>query len=468
MLTHRPSLRRLVPVLAAATLAGCADAPLAPTPRGAAPSASIAADAFGLDPAFIAIGANGFQEEFTHIPGTPPPLNTPIAPIPWEPGSWSVVRHQRDPGSWYKIEPLMAWHGTMCERPDDPTLEKRTHHVEEYRDMVFLCRNHMMTATNASGYGVNYVTPARLVDFSTGTAVVRFDVATLRETGRDWIDLWVTPYHDNLVAPLDDSLPDLQGEPRRAVHVRMTAERARSAFEAAVVRNHVATRVPSLTSEGYETAFAARGLAPSATRRDTFELHISRTRIKFGMPRYNLWWVDAPVADLGWSQGIIQLGHHSFNPAGDGGSATTWHWDNIGAAPASPFTILRTNRRFVDASTPNGEVTFATAAPTGAFLRGAGIGVTEVSFAKAAGKFGTWQRVRLQAQKRLDPTRFASGWMPVPAGTTRVRFRPVRGLLPLSNGLWMVRDIEIWSAPQAAPAPAPADDDDDDDDDDGN
>jgi hypothetical protein len=41
----------------------------------------------------------------------------------------------------------------------------------------------MMTATNASGYGVTYVTPARVVDFSAGTAVVRFDVATLRETG---------------------------------------------------------------------------------------------------------------------------------------------------------------------------------------------------------------------------------------------------------------------------------------------
>jgi len=461
MLPHRSSLRGLVPALAAAALAGCADAPLAPAPRGAAPSASIAADAFGLDPVFATIGVDGFQEGFTHTSD----ITIPVAPGPWEPAGWSVVRHQRDPQSWYKIEPMMAWHGTTCQPPIDPV--EPTHHVEEYRDMLFLCRNHMMTATNASGYGVNYVTPGHLVDFSAGTAVVRFDVTSKRETGRDWIDLWITPYHDNLVAPLDDSLPDLQGEPRRAVHVRMTAERARAAFEAAVVRNHVATRVPSLTTEGYEAAFAARGLAPSATRRDTFELHISRTRIKFGMPRYNLWWVDAPVDDLGWSQGIIQLGHHSFNPAGDGGSATTWHWDNIGAAPASPFTILRASSRFVDASTPNGEVTFATAAPTGAFLRGAGIGATEVSFAKATGKFSKWKRVRLQAQKRLDPTRFASGWMPIPAGTTRVRFRPVNVKGDPSGGLWMVRDIEIWSAPQAAPAlPLAKDDKDDDDDDD--
>ncbi len=221
-----------------------------------------------------------------------------------------------------------------------------------------------MTANNSRGYGVNYITPPHLVDFTTGTAVVRFDVATLRETGRDWIDLWLTPYADNLVAPLDDSLPDLQGEPRRAVHVRMTAQRDRSAFEASVVRDFVSTRLRTADTTSYEAAFRARGRAPSATIRDTFELRISRTRIQFGMPNYNLWWIDTRIpGGLGWSQAVIQLGHHSFNPAGDGGAPTTWHWDNIGASPSVPFTIIRADRRFVDRITPAGEVTFAPARP---------------------------------------------------------------------------------------------------------
>jgi hypothetical protein len=98
----------------------------------------------------------------------------------------------------------------------------------------------------------------------------------------------------------------------------MTALRDRSAFEASVVRNFASTRLPVADARGYEEVFAARGLAPSATRRDTFELHVSRTRVRFGMPRYGLWWVDAEIpGGLDWSQSVVQIGHHSFNPAAD-------------------------------------------------------------------------------------------------------------------------------------------------------
>jgi hypothetical protein len=88
------------------------------------PTAEIAAGAFGLAPIFAVIGVDGFQEGFTHTAD----ITAPVAPAPWGPtAGWSVVRHQRDPASWYEIEPMMAWHGTKCERPDDPTPAKRTH-----------------------------------------------------------------------------------------------------------------------------------------------------------------------------------------------------------------------------------------------------------------------------------------------------------------------------------------------------
>lgn len=457
---RRPPSRAVFPalLLATAAVAACADTPLAPAAHRTAPSAAIAADAFGLDPVFATPDpgtVEGF--DFLGANATPAQLAVPMAPISWDTTRWSLVRHQRDPESWYRIEPMMAWHGTMCQKPDDPVAVNRTHQVTEYRDMVFLCRNHMMTATNSRGYGVNYLTPPRIVDFSSGTAVVRFDVATLRESGRDWIDLWLTPYAENLVAPLDDSLPDLQGQPRRSLHVRMTAQRGRSAFVASVVRDFVGAPLPIADTTSYETAFAARGLAPSATRRDTFELHVSRTHVRFGMPRYNLWWVDADVpGGLDWSQAVMQIGHHSFNPSADGGGPTTWHWDNVGAAPSVPFTIVRANRRYVDDATPSGEITFATPAPPNAFLRGEGIGATEVSFSKADGKFSKWDDVTPQAQRRIDPTRFASGWMPLPIGTTRVRFRPIRPLLPASGGRWFVRDVEYWATPPGFGAAAAA------------
>ena len=37
-----------------------------------------------------------------------------------------------------------------------------------------------MTSINASGYGVIYLTPDQMVDFSAGEAVVRFDMSTFR------------------------------------------------------------------------------------------------------------------------------------------------------------------------------------------------------------------------------------------------------------------------------------------------
>jgi len=446
-----PSMpRRPVPalgVLLAVFAAACGDERV--TTPSADPDArrvTVAGDVVSPAPAAFKIGPAGFQERFTHIDD----VNRPDPVRPWEPATWSVVRHVQDPQYWYKIEPAMAWHGTMCQRPDHPT--EPTHPIGQYQDLVFLCRNHVMTATNASSYGVTYLTPDRMVDFDTGTAVVRFDVATLRESGRDWIDLWVTPYADNLVAPVDDSIPDLQGEPRRAVHLRMTDQRTRSAFEASVVRDFKGTRLPSLTTDGYEKAFADRGLAQSATRRDTFELHISRTRVRFGMPTYNLWWVDAPVEDLGWSRGVIQLGHHSFNPAADGGKPTSWHWDNVGMQPAVPFTILRADRRFVD-DTSTDEVVFPRGAPAGASLRFAAIGPTDVRFNRDGGVGNRgWTRAVRQAQKRDDAERFSSYWMPVPEGTTRVRFRADPARARQDTGPWMVRDISIWAAPGQQPA----------------
>jgi hypothetical protein len=176
--------------------------------------------------------------------------------------------------------------------------------------------------------------------------------------------------------------------------------------------------------------------------------------VRFGMPRYGLWWVDAEIpGGLDWSQSVVQIGHHSFNPAADGGAPTTWHWDNIGAAPATPFTIIRASRRYVDRETPDGEVTFGSAAPKDAFLRAAWIGATEVSFADADGRFEKWEELRPQEAKRADAARFASAWMPVPTGAVRARFRPARLRPNAPAGPWMVRDIDLWAGLPGLGAP---------------
>lgn len=91
--------------------------------------------------------------------------------------------------------------------------------------------------------------------------------------------------------------------------------------------------------DGYESF-----LTPDAKRRDKFELQISRNHLRFGMPAYNFNWIDLPIPELDWSQGVVQIGHHSYNPAKDAGcpinqnaktgcSPTTWHWDNVNIQP---------------------------------------------------------------------------------------------------------------------------------------
>src|SRR5690349_22545564 len=113
----------------------------------------------------------------------------------------------------------------------------------------------MMTAIQASGYGMIDVTPNAMADFSGGEAVVKFALSTLRASGNDWVDLWVTPWEDNLALPLDGSLlgVDLQGPPRQGLHIRMApGDRGRSAFEAYAIRDFRETRLAS-DARGYES-----------------------------------------------------------------------------------------------------------------------------------------------------------------------------------------------------------------------
>ncbi|MGE3271350.1 MAG: hypothetical protein AB7P40_21555, partial [Chloroflexota bacterium] len=260
----------------------------------------------------------------------------PDQPTPWHAPNWDVTIHSRDRETWDQLEPMAAQHGGNCSAPPD------AHVINSYDDVVFQCNNHMMTAINASGYGLIYLTPNQQVDFSGGEAVIRFDLSTLRSSTRDWVDIWITPFEDQVQLPLDSWLPDLTGEPQRSVHVRMKDSGGKTSFSANVFRGNQMEELEGSWWLGYEDF-----LTPSAVRRDPFEIRISRTSLKVGMPDYNQWWVNSKMADLGWDRAVVQFGHHSYTPSKDcnGCGPNTWHWDNIGIEPAVPFTIIPGDRR---------------------------------------------------------------------------------------------------------------------------
>lgn len=299
-----------------------------------------------------------------------------------------------------------------------------------------------MTALNDSGYGVIYLTPNQQVDFSAGTATIKWSMSTFRKSTRDWVDVWITPFSDNLQLPLQTYWPDLNGPPRRAIHIFMDNFSNTTPFRAEVYDNFVPTAIDGNWWTGYESL-----LVPSQLVRSVFELDISHNHLKFGMPAYNFWWIDRDIPGLDWSNGVVQFGHHSYNPTKDCpvvGTClpNTWHWDDVSISPALPFIIDRAIQRYVNDSVSSTD--FASPAPANAFLRFSGTDQQlEVSFDDGV----SWQTAQIQNQVERLADHFQSYWMPIPVGTSRVTFRSACCLD------WQARDISIWA--QTAPLDSP-------------
>ncbi len=373
----------------------------------------------------------GFSETFD---------GTPANPQAWSSLNWDVQVHSRDDDTWLTLESMQAGHSSACDPP--PT----THfHDGAYPNAVFLCRDHVMTAINASGYGEIILTPNQMVDFSKQEAVVHFDVSTIRTSDRDWIDLWITPFNENLALPIDFNV-DLQGHPKNGVHIRMDFSDS-GVFTGSVFRNFNITALPVASQTPYDQV-----LTPSAKERSTFELRISQTHIKFGLPKYNLWWIDTNVADLGWNQGIVQLGHHSYTPTKDCGGSNiacqpnTWHWDNVNINPSIPFTIIKADKRYVINGDTSQVITFSAPAPANAFLRFSGIGKIEVSIDGGAYKMAAKaQSSELPGIGEYHPEHLSNYWTAIPQGAQSVKFR-------FSDDSWyttgypmIAKDFAIWS-----------------------
>ncbi len=353
----------------------------------------------------------------------------PEQPTAWDSSDWDVTVHSRDVDTWFELNAMNAAHDENCE------MSSATRVISSYQDAVYQCQNRLMTALNADGYGAIYLTPDYMVDFSEGEAVISFDMSTARASGRDWIDLWITPYDNHLQLPLTDWLPALSGEPRESVHIMMHLGE-NSAFKGEIIHNFEVEELAQTEYgwQGYEYFFD-----PSTIDQEKFELRISDTHIKFGIPEYNFWWIDTEISNLGWDKGVVQFGHHSYNPTEECEDCgpNTWQWDNISIEPATPFTILPANQRYVDTDT-EANITFDKPAPRNAHLRFAGIGNNlEVSFDGAQ----TWQEAQLQEQEQYSDEHFRSYWTPVPAGTTEVH---VRGQA-WWGAEWHVRDMSIWA-----------------------
>jgi hypothetical protein len=353
---------------------------------------------------------------------------------------------------------MEAGHGPDCGAPP------ATHHVSSLADSAFICKNHMMTAIYGGGdagtsYGAVYFAPAQLVDFSSGEASVSWQVSTLRPSTRDWWDVWITPFEQNLVVPVDTDLPAYQGVPKTALHVIMqnglcnvgqpatlgvtNGSPMGTTFQVDLIQNFQATRLPN------QDSCVEDNVAASAANRSLFQLDVSSNHVRFSMPGTSSVWVNDSL-QLPFNQGVVQLSHHSYNP--DKGCSLhpcpgTFHWSNFAISQALPFTMLRPEQPLSLHEGRNPTLQLPQPAPANAFLRFIAIGQIQVSFDGAK----SFQPAQQQAQPKHSPEGFASYWTPVPAGTTSIAFKaqPPNGV----NLPYWIEDVSVWS--RSAPGSAP-------------
>lgn len=280
-----------------------------------------------------------FTETFDGNPASPQPFTE------WD----TFVRHRDLPSG--QMIPVDAQHGADCGPPP------ATHHVDDVPGMIFLCRDHMMTAIDGGEYGALYLTPPARVDFAPAalnaagvdSAEVSWNISTGFASGRDWWDVWILPVDEQY--PGEAWYPD-QGPggftlPPNGVHIALNVWERGSSFRLGVnvwvIRNGTRTLVNTEGWNGINWAIEQCGGALSDTIRDKFTLRISETSLSLVFtPVRNgqtcpHWFVNPiTIPPLGWTDAAVKFGHHSYNPFkdGQGDHAGTWHWDDIRITPA--------------------------------------------------------------------------------------------------------------------------------------
>jgi hypothetical protein len=406
---------------------------------------------------------------------------TPATPQSWQPGSinnWDLIVHNRD--NQQSLYSVQAQHGADC------APFPATHLVTQYADAAFICKDHLMTALNGGGYSEIVMTPAQLLDFSS-SGTVQFSVSTLKTNNRDWLDLWISPFSGQLLLPSGGVPPDLQGPAANALALEEesgipTTAHLKQFRNCGAVASCVISEANG-TGRDIESCVAPLG-GVSAGRRDTRVLTLTPTHITYavmvnGAPCVLL---DTNYSPLGFTQGVIQFGHHSYAPdegtacnftgcvlvpvcpqAGGGCVAgNTWHWSNVSMTPAVAFTMLRGDMPVsgIQAGTTK-TVNFAAPAPANSFLRFSALAKRGSVTVSSNGGGPVVAQEQVQKGDGLDGVSAGSHigyWTPIPAGTTSVTFSAQDSVACCG---WAIQDVSIWSqtllgaVPPPSPSPSP-------------
>ena len=301
--------------------------------------------------------SQGFLADFNENPNQPKSL--------YGMENWAVYIHSRN--QQYELDSTIAHHGPNCEPPVQssnlPTHDT-THLITNFIDACYLCKNHLMTAIRADGYGLINLVPNQFVDISQGEAIISVDMSTWDSSvgGRDWWSISIMPPADFNPLTAFDFAADLEGHAPNMIRIETEHPGGGRLFSVSIIDEDF--RVHRLPTNDWRTL--EEMITPSKTLRSTFELRLSKQHLKFGMKlpdghtsgQSYIWWVDSTMDEegnpiqLNWDQALVAFGHYSYNPRKNGGLENTWHWDNFRIEPAVPFQLLRCNNRYANAERP--------------------------------------------------------------------------------------------------------------------
>jgi len=383
---------------------------------------------------------------------------TPAAPLAWTPGAvddWDLLASTDFPSD--QGGTMQGRFGADCSPPP------ATHTLRALADSAYLCRGQLMTAIDGGGdapktYGGVVFSPAQLADLGQGTSTIGWQVSTLRSSANDWWDVWLTPFDENLVAPVaPGEAPAFNGVPADAVHVRMNNGTCPGSgqpatlgttngvpigtvFNVEVFANHRATRVDG---PGFQPCLESAVGRVTADTMGSFRLEVSQGHVRLSVARAGggaVVLADAQVK-LPFQQAVVQFAHHSFDPVqacGHDGTCgpNTYRWSSVSINPSIAFTMLRPP----GGASVHGQSTtlrLPQPAPAGSHLRFYAFGSTRVGFDGHAA-----QPAAAQPGQEAG-TGEASYWVAVPAGATSVTLSGTG-----ASGLpWWVLDAAVWAPP---------------------
>jgi hypothetical protein len=313
--------------------------------------------------------------------------------------------------------------------------------ARDFKDNLFACKNHLMTAVHAAGdYGLIAMQANQLADMSNGPATIDWDVSTLKTSGRDWWAISVAAQGEELQAPIHPGFGvDLVDAPRDAFGIHLDNATCSSNPNCGPTG---ATIFRAWQARGGSGGFLdgcgpnleenLPGGVESAAIRTHFRLVLSPTHATLSLPdnpdpatgKTGAMLCDGPV-NLNFTHGVVSWAHHSYDVEKDTGVPNTWHWSNFAITPSIPYTVINANERLLQDVSGGGTFTLPQPAPAGAFatwMMDAGDPATEqVSF--DGGK--TWQQATQQpgtaGQAGGDHARQLR--VPIPQGATSFAVR---------------------------------------------